>query len=92
MKQQLSIGIFGDGCLGLDETIRDGVTIDRRGWMRHLLKIGHNVKYYSHRTKCKDLPCVNLFEKYKLNTLEFEKCNPFLFVVTLLLIKLLYED
>ena len=72
---KLKIGIFGDGCLGLKERIRDGVTIDRRAWMRELTRLGHDVTYFSHRTKDPDFQCGNLFDKWKVSELEFEKTN-----------------
>jgi len=72
---QLKIGFFGDGCLGLTERIRDGVTIDRRGWMRELIRMGHDVTYFSHRTSDPDFKCCNLFADFKLIDLEFEKTD-----------------
>jgi len=59
----MKIAFFGDGCLGLTERIRDGVTVDRLGWISELKKLGHEVAYFTHRSKAKD--CVNLFSNYK---------------------------
>ena len=70
---KLKVGIFGDGCLGLKERIRDGVTIDRRGWMRELMRLGHDVTYFSHRTSDPDFSVVNLFEPWKVGDIEFGK-------------------
>lgn len=65
----MQIGFFGDGCLGLDERIRDGVTVDRLGWISELEKLGHVVSYYSHRSKVS----VNLFSDYLGKQFCFEQ-------------------